>query len=110
MSCQDCAIHQDSVNRFQRREAEANARWRAHQEITLVALRMLHRAGKLTPKTDDERALLRSFAHESMTLAPNRRLGHAGVGDKRTRSEYVEETADWLRSFLRDELAGKDTA
>lgn len=100
--CPNCDVYREHIRSLEKREREAAARWRYHHELTLTALRMLHRAGKLTPKTDDERALLKAF-HESFTLAPNRRLGPVRVGDNMTRDEYVSHTATELCAFLDDE-------
>lgn len=59
-----------------REEAKAIGVAEHSRLMAVVALRMLHRAGKLKPTTDDERASIRLCEMELERQAPNRRLGH----------------------------------
>jgi hypothetical protein len=64
-----------------RAEAKAMSVAEYSRLMAVVALRMLHRAGKLKPTTDDERAALKLCEFEMGLPAANRRIGHPLLED-----------------------------
>lgn len=79
--CPSCVIAGDQVKRARQEVAESARRATYAEELVVVALRMLKRAGKLKPTTDDERAAVELCSYLIDVPAAQRRLLHPMTDD-----------------------------
>lgn len=79
--CAHCGVNNEQMRLTRRDIAEARTQAEFAREMAIVALRMLQRAGKLKPTTDDERAAVQMASYMVDTPAANRRLLHPNHPD-----------------------------
>lgn len=74
--CPSCVIADEKVRLARRSESAAAQRAVVARELAIVALRMLHRDGRLKPTTDDERAAVELAGYQLNVPAGDRRVLH----------------------------------
>jgi len=101
-TCNHCLLNEAQAQTLRRDLTQAIEVARYARETAAVALRMLQNAGKLRPRTDDERAVLRALEHQLSIPAGGRRLIHPLCAD------YVGKAAEGVRLALHEPQDGAD--